>query len=71
MAAPGPAGQLEPHGGYLKMPVAQANFGLPNVFGQVADDVFTPIAGNDESASALVTELAELAHAADLVTEAA
>lgn len=63
--------QLELLGGYLKMPVAQANFGLPNVFGQVADDVFTPIAGNDESASALVTELAELAHAADLVTEAA
>ena len=64
-------GQLELLGGYLQMPLAQANFGLPNVFGQVADGVFTPAPGNDESASALVTELAEMARQVDLVTEAA
>jgi NAD(P)H-dependent FMN reductase len=63
--------QLELLGGYLQMPIADANFGLANVFGQVADGVFTPAEGNDESAAALVDELARLARAADLVSEAA
>jgi hypothetical protein len=57
------------------MPVAQSNFGLPNVFGQVSGGVFTRVEGNDESAAALVTELAELTAAAErddeLVAEAA
>jgi hypothetical protein len=41
------------------------------VFGQVADGVFTPSAGNDDDASALVGELASLARAQELVGEAA
>ncbi len=64
--------QLELLGGYLKMPVAESNFGLPNVFGQVADGVFAPADGNDESAGRLVAELADLvAVERALVTEAA
>lgn len=63
--------QLELLGGYLQMPVASANFGLANVFGQVADGAFTPVDGNDESAAQLVTELAELVEAAELVNQAA
>lgn len=64
--------QLELLGGYLKMPVAESNFGLPNVFGQVADDAFTPVDGNDDSAARLVAELAELvAVERELVSEAA
>jgi NAD(P)H-dependent FMN reductase len=63
--------QLELLGGYLKMPVAEANFGLANVFGQVADGVFTPAPGNDEAAAALVDELAALVNAQELVGEAA
>ncbi len=63
--------QLELLGSYLKMPVAGANFGLANVFGQVAGDTFTPTAANDEDASALVGELAGLAAAQELVEEAA
>ena len=41
--------QLELLAGYLQMPVAQSNFGLPNVFGQVHEGAFTPIEGNDAS----------------------
>lgn len=63
--------QLELLGSYLKMPIASTNFGLPNVFGQVADGVFTPAEGNDEAAAALVDELAELVRAQELVGEAA
>jgi len=66
--------QLELLAGYLQMPVAQSNFGLPNVFGQVREGAFTPIEGNDASAAALVTELAELTAAdreSELATEAA
>lgn len=63
--------QLELLGSYLKMPVAQANFGLANVFGQVTDGVFTPAEGNNAAAGALVDELAALVRAAELVGEAA
>ena len=63
--------QLELLAGYLHMPVAESNFGLPNVFDQVTDGTFNPVDGNDESAAAMVTELAQLARPADLVTEAA
>lgn len=63
--------QLELLGSYLKMPVARANFGLANVFGQVADGAFTPADGNDESAADLVGELATLARAHELIGEAA
>jgi len=63
--------QLELLGSYLKMPTAEANFGLANVFGQVADGTFTPAEGNDAAAAALVGELATLARAQELVGEAA
>lgn len=63
--------QLELLGGYLRMPVASANFGLSNVFGQIVDDAFTPVEGNDGSAAELVAELAQLARANELVSEAA
>lgn len=63
--------QLELLGSYLKMPVAGSNFGLPNVFGQVADGVFTPAEGNAEAAAALVDELATLVREQDLVSPAA
>jgi NAD(P)H-dependent FMN reductase len=63
--------QLELLGSYLKMPVAEANFGLANVFGQVVDGRFTPTAADDEAASALVDELGALARAQELVSEAA
>lgn len=62
--------QLELLGGYLAMPLASANFGLANVFGQVRDGVFTPVEGNDESAERLVAELAELARVAELTPAA-
>jgi NAD(P)H-dependent FMN reductase len=63
--------QLELLGGYLQMPVAESNFGLANVFGQVADGTFTPTDGNDAAVAALVDELASLARPAELVNEAA
>lgn len=63
--------QIELLGGYLKMPIARANFGLANVFGQVADGAFTPADGNDEAAAALVDELATLVRERELVDEAA
>ncbi len=62
--------QLELLAGYLQMPVARSSFGLPSVFGQVSDGVFTPVEGNEQSAAALVSELAELA-ASEPVTAAA
>lgn len=63
--------QLELLGSYLKIPVAGSNFGLANVFGQVADGTFAPADGNDEAAAALVGELAELVREREPVREAA
>ncbi len=44
----------------LRMRPAEASFGLPQVFDQVADGVFTPADGNARSAAALFDELVAL-----------
>ena len=44
----------------LRMVPAQSSFGLPQVFGQVADGVFSPADGNAQDAAALITELGVL-----------